>query len=888
MKKIGFLIFILSFFVNLPLLNAEEVAGGKVILELLPEEDVKELEVGEQITSIIEVGKYFDENYPGEKINEDITDEVQRFFPKLERNDLYQRTDLIRNSVRFYRFIKENYEKIKSAFLVPEEPPLVLDDKDYEKKYTAEYIDSPDLVVINDFTKVVSYSSNPKDFKAYEEKNSQQEFSDKESSLNRIKDMFAKLELKKFLFYGTVYQDPLTLGEGNGKWSEKDGAKARIITAYAAVNNLMEIKAAIHFDLPPEKVLEMWGENKPVINLYAENLEAWSVLWPIPQRIELGDKKYIGKSGNFAIPVLLKVKNPNEELNIKALIAAKICDAKACQNVELQPELLLKKGFGYASTVDNFINQSFLLLPAETHKKIKFKSLSVVENEESAQELRVKLETSENPANLDVLVENNEGIKFSEPKISLKNDVVEIFIPTENKETTLEGKNFELLIKLNEYEALKITPKAEKLSMFEVVENRLTLGLFLLAIAGGLLLNFMPCVFPVLALKLMSISRLKGRSQEKVRKSFLYTIGGIFLAFAVLAGLLILFKELGYALGWGMQFQNSGFLVVMLFVMSLFLAQIMGIVEISPPAWLARKKISKQKEENFQYWFAGVLIVLMATPCTAPYLATAVGFALSATNGDMVLILGAIALGLALPYIIVWILPRMVMILPKPGKWMLNLQRIMVVLLLLTMVWLISIIYVQTSAVNVLRLILYLLMFGIMLVLQKILKQKIALMKESQKIKQAVEKLLRRVLLVIFILLVVLGVWDVGHNFKETKFSNSIETQKIDDAEIAKLIKAGKTVIVNIDAKWCLTCKFNEYTVFKSPVIEEIMRENNIVMINIDWTRYNPQILDFMARYGRKGVPFYVVFSKKIPGGMVLPEVLTEKDFRNLLRAYRN
>lgn len=889
MKKFIGLIALLGILFLPQAARTEEAAGGKVILDLQPDEDTHEIGMGEQIGSVLEVGRYFDRNYPGEAINEDFSEDVQRFFPGLSGNALDDRVELIRDSVKFYRYFYSTYEKIKSTFLTPEEPPLVLPEKDYEKPYAGEYIESPDLVVVNDFTKVVSYSSDAKDYKAYEEKKRQEIIAEaaKDTPVKKIRDMLAKLEPGKFLFYGTLYEDPLTKGAGNGRWDEQNGVKVRLASAYAAVNDLSEMAAVVHINLPQDEIVELMGENKPFVNLESSNLSGWSVFLPIPRRIDLGGREYLGQSGNFAIPLLLKIKDKSQSLKVNAEIRLNICNEKGCRAETFNPELSVNSGFGYASTASNFINQSFATLPKMASEKLKIQSLWEGETPDGGKELRLRLKTSGMPADLDVLVENEEGIRFDVPKISVKDDFADIFLKAKDKDAVLQGKIFTLIVKLSDYEALKVTLSAETVPLFEIWETKLTVGLLLAAVMGGLLLNFMPCVFPVLALKLMSVLGFGGLRPNQVRKNFLYSILGIWTAFAVLTGILAGLKALGYALGWGMQFQNGWFLVLMLFVIVLFMAQIAGIYELKIPETLGRPAKPKNGGNDFVYWFSGAATVVLATPCTAPYLATAVGFALSGGYQDLAAVMAAVALGLSLPYLLTAVFPGIVLMLPKPGKWMKKVEQLMLFLLLLTAGWLLSIVYAQTSGGVMWRLVAYLCVFFILLAFRREVLNKIAAEREDADIKGKTERLMRRILGTAAAVLVLIAVWDVNRQFEDV---DSIAAEPgrpaIDYEEIAGLVDAGRTVIVDIDAEWCLTCRFNDYTVFRTPVISELIKDYQVVVIKVNWTRYNPEILDFMARFGRKGVPFYVIFNKKVPGGMVLPEVLTEKDFRKVLESY--
>ena len=190
--------------------------------------------------------------------------------------------------------------------------------------------------------------------------------------------------------------------------------------------------------------------------------------------------------------------------------------------------------------------------------------------------------------------------------------------------------------------------------------------MFAAAVIGGLLLNFMPCVFPVLSLKLLSLTKFGARNASSVRRSFAFTLLGIWLSFALLAVVLAGLKRFGENVGWGMQFQNPWFVSLIFFAVLLFVAQIWGIVEISIPRFFCR---TTDSENRLLHFLTGAFAVLMATPCTAPYLGTAIGFALAGNYVDIFVILGGVALGLSLPYLLLWLFPGLALILPPPGGW---------------------------------------------------------------------------------------------------------------------------------------------------------------------------------------------------------------------------
>ena len=467
-------------------------SGGRVILDLRSDaDDGHEITLEEQAEAVMEVGRYFDEKYPGEAINGDLTEDVRRFFPSLKGQEVYDREMLVRDAVKFYRYFNKQYNEIKAALLLPEDPPLVLDEQDYEKPYTGEYIDSPDLVVIKDFKRVVSYSSEPRDFEAYEAKRQRELASqaDKSSPIDQLADVFSKLELKKFLFYGTIYEDPLTKGAGNGAWVEKDGAKLRLISAWATVNGQREIRGALHFSLPPGEALVLLGKNRPQLSFAGENLAGTEAFMPLPRRVVLGGKEYSGLSGNFALPLVFKLKNPDEPLAVTARAEVSLCTGDGCRRVVFEPELKLESGFGYRSTVDNFITQSFNALPQDKRDEAEIMSLSADKNEDGLPELRLRLKTSVSPQDIDVMIDDD-ALAFLPPRISVTDDYVDVFLTAADKDAALLGRPFALLVRLGDYAGIKTRLTAAEAPWLELVEIRLTAAMLLAAFVGGLLLIF--------------------------------------------------------------------------------------------------------------------------------------------------------------------------------------------------------------------------------------------------------------------------------------------------------------------------------------------------------------------------------------------------------------
>ena len=277
------------------------------------------------------------------------------------------------------------------------------------------------------------------------------------------------------------------------------------------------------------------------------------------------------------------------------------------------------------------------------------------------------------------------------------------------------------------------------------------------------------------------------------------------------------------------------------------------------------------------------MVVLMSTPCTAPYLGTTIGFALAGSPLDIFAILIAVATGISLPYFLFLAIPNISVFVPKPGPWMEKLEQWMNFLLFLTIFWLLSILWSQIGAWPVFRLSGSLLVFWTLIWFRKKVTEHIETNEPEEEIKQGAQRIVRRFFWLLSFLLFALAVWDIRSNFVAAQ-NNSTKTQ-LNLPQISEEIKQGNIVLVNVGASWCLTCTYNDYIVFGNLSVKKLMNHYHIKVINIDWTNYNSEILQFMERFGRRGIPFSILFSPNIPEGMVLPEIMTEREFSEILRS---
>src|SRR3989338_15286 len=337
--------------------------------------------------------------------------------------------------------------------------------------------------------------------------------------------------------------------------------------------------------------------------------------------------------------------------------------------------------------------------------------------------------------------------------------------------------------------------------------------ILLLALIGGAILNIMPCVLPVLSIKLLSVIEHADAAISRIRFAFLATILGILFCFVIFAFLAVLIKITGNSLGWGLQFQNHYFLIFLIIVLTFFTANLLGIFEISFNQILANllnKKISREEKNIFiPNFFSGILAVMLATPCSAPFLGSAISFALA---GDFVVIFAifmAIGIGFASPYIVLIASPQLVRFLPKPGMWMVKVKQLMAGFLAATIIWLVYILSHNLGALPALLVAI----FAVMIL-------------GCLKIKSNLLKFLTIIVMVISAFAIPS---DLQKYHQTRKYNDDSLWRNFNEAEIYHLVAEGKVVVVDITADWCITCKFNKFRVLQNEEIVAKLERGQII-----------------------------------------------------------
>jgi thiol:disulfide interchange protein DsbD len=389
---------------------------------------------------------------------------------------------------------------------------------------------------------------------------------------------------------------------------------------------------------------------------------------------------------------------------------------------------------------------------------------------------------------------------------------------------------------------------------------------------GGIILNLMPCVLPIISLKIFGFIQQAGQSRRKVFRSGIAFTAGIFAWFVGLALLLIGLKAAGHDVTWGgFQFTNPYFVLVLSVIVLVFALSLFGVFEISLPQGMTRGLLSTtDRKDDLGSFFQGVFATVLATPCTAPFLGTALGFAFSQSSLVILAMFVAIAAGMSTPYLLLSAQPAWLRFLPKPGPWMLHVKQFMGFLLLATLLFLLYVLGAQRGLEGAIWASCFLLVISI------------ACWMKGAFVLPTASVAKRGVVFVLMLILVLAsGIYFIGGKFRSTNIALADsrlrgDWQAFTPERLQAELDQGHPVFVDFTAAWCLTCKFNEANVLESAEVRDAFQRHAIVKLKADWTNGDPVITKLLQRFGRPGVPLYVLYLGKNEEPFVFPEVLTK------------
>src|SRR5438445_230910 len=384
---------------------------------------------------------------------------------------------------------------------------------------------------------------------------------------------------------------------------------------------------------------------------------------------------------------------------------------------------------------------------------------------------------------------------------------------------------------------------------------------------GGIILNLMPCVLPVISLKIFGFVQHAGQSRQKILRSGIAFTGGIFAWFIGLAVLLIVLKAAGHQVTWGgFQFTNPYFVLSLSVIVLVFALDLFGVFEIALPQPVARGLLGwTGLAGDAGSFFQGLFATVLATPCTAPFLGTALGFAFSQPPVIILSMFVAIAAGMSAPYLLLCAHPAWLRFLPKPGPWMLHVKQFMGFLLLATLLFLLYVLGAQRGLEGAIWASCFLLIISI-----------VCWMKGAFILPTA--SVAKRTVVRVFMLVLVLasGVYFIGGKFSSANIVSAdsqlqSDWQAFTPERLQAELEQGHSVFVDFTAAWCLTCKFNEANVLESSAVREAFQRHGIIKLKADWTNGDPVITKLLQQFGRPGVPLYVLYRGKSEEPIVFP-----------------
>ncbi|HEY0834229.1 MAG TPA: protein-disulfide reductase DsbD domain-containing protein [Azospirillum sp.] len=659
-----------------------------------------------------------------------------------------------------------------------------------------------------------------------------------------------------------------------GGWATHETVQARVVASVEAVGVRDTVPAGLHLRLANgwKTYWRSPGDAgaPPAVDWSASgNVAGVDVRWPAPRRFTLFGIETFGYEGEVVFPLDIRVERPGAPVALRGRADILVCST-ICIPTSLDVSLDLPAGAAAADPeTTNLIARFEAQVPDDGSRSgLSVGSASIEPGAPGI--LTVRIASTWPLADPDVFVESGSWT-FGKPEFSFAVDGREATarLPVVSGPDVVTMPDKTITVTLTDG-----TRATE--ARLAVAAGRSGTGSWLgellpvlgIALLGGVVLNLMPCVLPVLSLKLVSVVHHRGRERARVRLGFLATAAGIAASMLLLAGALVGLKAAGAAVGWGVQFQQPVFLVLMASVLVAFAVSLAGGFDIPLPSRIATALGGAGGNGLAGNFAMGAFATLLATPCSAPFVGTAVGFALARGPAEILAIFAALGVGLASPYLLVAAFPGLTGLLPRPGRWMGVLRRVLALALLGTTAWLLTVLAVQTSWQAALA-----------------VAAALSLLAAAMVLRTRVGGVAAAALVVASVSGALVAPAVLG----EARVASAAATAWVpfEQAEIGRLVAQGKTVFVDVTAEWCITCQANKSLVIDRGEVAAALAGPGIVPMRADWTRPDRRISDFLARYDRYGIPFNAVYGPGAPNGLVLPEILTSEAVLAALRTAR-
>ncbi len=613
-----------------------------------------------------------------------------------------------------------------------------------------------------------------------------------------------------------------------------------------------------------------------------EGFEIGEILWPAPQKIPFGPLLNYGYENSVILLQQLTVPNilPEGPITLTADIEILVC------NIECIPEYGTYSLTLNAPGTEGEDNAAYL---AAALAKVPVKADWNGTFTESAGNLDIRIAAQPedliyqaDPQSLEFIPADWGIIKNAEPsQINAENAVIRILHARDTRPLDalehisgllafdVEGARIVKEFSVSADTQALTSPGRITTQDISGIDGIAVLQALFIALIGGLILNLMPCVFPVLSIKALSLVKLSGKDRALARMhGFAYT-AGVVLSFLVIAGALIALQMLGAQIGWGFQLQNPFIVTLLAYLLFVIGLNLSGFFEISGRFSNLGQSLTNGHSVSASF-FTGILAALVATPCMAPFMAAAIGFALTQHPIVSLIVFAALGLGLALPYLLLCIVPGAQKILPKPGAWMDVFKEFLAFPMFASAAWLVWVVSLQSGADGVLWA-----AFGMVFIAFAIWLWKHA---PQQNFRRTAVRVLSIALIVIAL---------IGPPKTMPDDAASIPAQnkkgglKFSQSGLQELLQGDAPVFVEMTAAWCITCKVNQKTSLDIDSTRRVFAENGVQYMVGDWTNQDPEITAYLKYFERSGVPIYVYYGPpnaqtgERPEPYVLPQILT-------------
>ncbi len=695
------------------------------------------------------------------------------------------------------------------------------------------------------------------------------------SGLERIAPIL--ITLLAILWPGAAFSEAAT------DWLDGSKADIRLISATTAVGDLGTIPLGVEVRLEDGWKTYWRSPGDAGVPPFvawdgSSNLAEARFQWPAPVRFNYYDLETFGYQKSVVFPIQVRVAKTGEGVSLRAQVDLLICD-DVCIPHTFNAALDLPAGPAQPSEYAKLIYQYQSQVPGDGSRVGLVFEGADVSGPAAKPLIRAAFRALTPFQAPDLLVEGHEDVVFSKPRFEFHDQGRLVLASVAAEDVFGEGASVDLksdpvvftLIDGARSIETRAVPVPDGLSAIKLggLDLRALMSILALALLGGLILNLMPCVLPVISIKLLSVVSHGGGNPREVRLGFLATTAGIIASFLALASLAVGMKSIGLAVGWGIQFQQPLFVIALVIILTVFAANMWGLFEVRLPGKVSDVAVSATNSHSLGgQFFQGAFATVLATPCSAPFLGTSIGFGLSRGPLEIYAIFAALGIGMALPFILVALVPALATQLPRPGSWMNGLKKFLALALIATAIWLLSVMAVQVSVAA--AVVVAVLMAAVFVIFALQARKKTG--ENSAGVMTAVAA----VAILAFAAPTVLPAIGIGPQDNARIAATDSGWKSFDLAAIPMLVADGKVVFVDVTADWCITCQLNKKRVLDTASIVAAFEQGNVVRMRADWTKPSNEITNYLASFSRFGIPFNVIYGPGAPQGVTLPELLSD------------